>query len=234
MKAIIWLLLCVPNAAFSWSRRRGASRPVFYDDIAGICPELARLENAYPVIRSEYLAVRERLQNLPRYHEVDGLQYDISRSPSPAQNWRVFFFEAMGRKARANRRLCPRTAALIEGIPNVFQAFFSILEGGKSIPAHRSPYWGYLRYHLAIEVPRRGPEPRMRVKDRWLSWREGEGTLFDDSWEHELINSNAELRSVLIVDIARPTHAVGRVVDLVARSIMRQSYARWVLRRGVA
>jgi aspartyl/asparaginyl beta-hydroxylase (cupin superfamily) len=140
----------------------------------------------------------------------------------------------MGRKAKSNRQLCPNTAALIDGIPNVFQAFFSILEGGKSLPAHRSPYWGYLRYHLAIEVPDSGPTPRMRVNDRWLSWCEGKGMLFDDSWEHELINENPELRSVLIVDIARPANVPGRLVDGLTRFVMRHSYARWVLRRGAA
>jgi aspartyl/asparaginyl beta-hydroxylase (cupin superfamily) len=146
----------------------------------------------------------------------------------------VFFLEAMGRKAQANRQLCPRTAALVERVPNVFQAFFSILEGGKSLPAHRSPYWGYLRYHLAMEVPNGSPAPRMRVNDRWLSWHEGKGVLFDDSWEHELINENPELRSVLIVDIARPTNAFGRLVDFLTRYVMRHTYAWWLLRRSAA
>jgi aspartyl/asparaginyl beta-hydroxylase (cupin superfamily) len=84
------------------------------------------------------------------------------------------------------------------------QAFFSILEGGKSIPTHASPYWGYLRYHLALEVPKEGPQPQMRVGGQWFTWEEGKGFLFDDSWDHELVNENPNLRSVLIVDVTRP------------------------------
>ena len=128
---MIYLLLRLVNAAFA-GRGVGLT-PVIYGDIAAICPELARLEEAYPVIKAEYLTVKGRLQQVPRYHEVDGLQYELSSSRSPSQNWRVFFLEAMGRKAQANRQLCPRTAALVERMPNVFQAFFSILEGGKSL-----------------------------------------------------------------------------------------------------
>src|SRR5215813_5038206 len=84
-------------------------------------------------------------------------------TPSGGSNWRVFFFEAMGRKVRLNRRLCPKTAALIDSVPKVFQACFSILEPKKSVPAHCGLYNGYLRYHLGIEVPR---QPRLRFASR--------------------------------------------------------------------
>jgi aspartyl/asparaginyl beta-hydroxylase (cupin superfamily) len=41
----------------------------------------------------------------------------------------------------------------------LFQAFFSILDGGKSIPRHAAPYRGYLRYHLGLKVPKLLPAP---------------------------------------------------------------------------
>src|SRR5215813_10401379 len=190
------------------------------------------LQPRYPAIKKEYLAVRERLARVPRYHDVDRLQYEISNSPSASKNWRVFFLEAMGRNAALHRRQCPITAGVLDRIPGVFQAFFSILEGGKSIPTHSSPYWGYLRYHLALEVPKQSPQPRMRVGGQWLTWEEGKGFLFDDSWDHELVNENPNLRSVLIVDVARPMGRPCRAVHSVMQFIMGQTYARWVLRRS--
>jgi aspartyl/asparaginyl beta-hydroxylase (cupin superfamily) len=114
------------------------------------------------------------------------------------------------------------------------QAFFSILEGGKSIPTHASPYWGYLRYHLALEVPKEGPQPQMRVGGQWFTWEEGKGFLFDDSWDHELVNENPNLRSVLIVDVTRPMGRLCRAVHSVLQFIMGQTYARWVLRRSAS
>jgi aspartyl/asparaginyl beta-hydroxylase (cupin superfamily) len=44
----------------------------------------------------------------------------------------------------------------------------------------------------------------MRVKDRYHTWREGESLLFDDSWNHEVVNESDGIRVILIVDILRP------------------------------
>jgi aspartyl/asparaginyl beta-hydroxylase (cupin superfamily) len=233
VEKVAYLLLKLPNALFSASKT-WRSRPVVYPSVDAICPELRHLEAAYPAIKEEYLAVREGLDRVPRYHEVDRLQYELSGSPSASKNWRVFFLEAMGRKAALHRQRCPTTAGVLDRIPGVFEAFFSILEGGKSIPTHRSPYWGYLRYHLALEVPPQGPRPQMRVADQWLTWEEGKGFLFDDSWDHELVNENPDLRSVLIVDVARPMGRLCRAVHSALQFIMGQTYARWVLRRSAA
>jgi aspartate beta-hydroxylase/beta-hydroxylase len=233
MENVAYLLLRLPNALYRTSMP-WQSRPVLYPHVDAICPQLQQLEGAYPAIKQEYLAIRDKLDRIPRYHEVDRLQYAISGSPSASKNWKVFFLEAMGRKAKRHRQHCPNTAAVIDQIPGVFQAFFSMLEGGKSIPSHSSPYWGYLRYHLALEVPKQGPQPRMRVANQWLEWEEGKGFLFDDSWDHELVNENPNLRSVLIVDIARPMGRLGRVVHAVLLFIMRHTYGRWVLRRSGA
>ncbi len=85
----------------------------------------------------------------------------------------------------------------------MLQAFFSILEPGKSIPAHDGPYLGYLRYHLALRVPAQHP-PKIRIKDTWYTWKSGESVMFDDSWNHEVVNPSTEFRVVLIVDVMRP------------------------------
>jgi aspartyl/asparaginyl beta-hydroxylase (cupin superfamily) len=231
MENFAYLLLKVPNALYrrsmSW-----ASRPVLYPDVGIVCRELQQLEAAFPAIKQEYLAVRDKLHLLPRYHDLDRLQYEISASNSTSTNWKVFFLQAMGQKAKRHCRECPITSSVIEKIPGVFQAFFSILEGGKSIPTHSSPYWGYLRYHLALEVPKDGPEPRMRVGSQWMGWHEGRGFLFDDSWDHELVNANPKLRSVLIVDIARPMGPLCSTVHVLMQWVMGQTYGRWVLRRS--
>lgn len=231
VKNLAYLALNAPNAIFGISRN-WASRPVVFDDVETICPELRALERSYDAIREEYLAVRNSLDRVRRYHELDGLQRELSASPSESKNWRVFFLDVMGRKPEDNCRRCPATADALSRIPGLFQAFFSILEGGKSIAPHSSPYWGYLRYHLALEVPDNEPQPRMRVHNRWITWTEGKGFLFDDTWDHELVNENPELRSVLIVDIARPMSPVGNAVHAVATFILRHTYARWVVRRS--
>jgi aspartate beta-hydroxylase/beta-hydroxylase len=52
-------------------------------------------------------------------------------------------------------------------------------------------------------VPKNSP-PCIRIKDEVYEWKEQESILFDDTWEHEVINNSKQERVVLIMDILRP------------------------------
>ncbi len=109
----------------------------------------------------------------------------------------------MGEKPLKNWELCPKTSAMLDQIPNLFQSFFSILEPHTPVPPHSAPYGGYLRYHLPIIIPTDVP-PQLRVKAQMHTWREREGVLFDDTWDHEVFNESDFIRVVLVVDVLRP------------------------------
>ena len=189
-----------------WRYVRGPKREVFFD-AARTFPALLEIDRNFEVIKQELVPVLERIERMPRYHDVDRSQEFISGNDE--RNWRVICLStppapAAWRPAKQpNQDLFPRTVALVHAIPDFVQAFFSILEPGKSVPAHTGPTPYYLRYHTAFKVPERNP-PTLRVKDRYHTWQEGESLLFDDSWEHEVTNDSDELRVVLIVDVLRP------------------------------
>jgi aspartate beta-hydroxylase/beta-hydroxylase len=184
-------------------------RPVFYD-IDEVCPQLRELERAYPKIRTELDALLAQRTPMPRYHEVNSPAKEISSTTDG--NWNVFMLEVLGHHAERNCERCRATCGALKQVPGVLQAFFSILEPGKSIPVHDGPYVGYLRYHLGLRVPTDAP-PSIRVAGQEYVWREGEGVLFDDSWPHEVINHSKEMRAVLIVDIPRPFPLIPRMVN---------------------
>jgi aspartyl/asparaginyl beta-hydroxylase (cupin superfamily) len=169
-------------------------------------------------------------RTMPRYHELDQMQYNISARVDPDRDWKIYPLNIMGMKPAAFCARCPRTMALLDGIPGLFEAFFSILEGGKSIPAHEGPYRGYLRYHLGLLVPEESP-PSIRLKDQVYTWKEGESVLFDDSWEHEVYNRSPGDRVVLIVDIRRPMPLPFDAVNRLAQSIMKPLYGRQIQKR---
>jgi aspartyl/asparaginyl beta-hydroxylase (cupin superfamily) len=194
-----------PIPSFNWRFKRaagGEGRPVFYD-IDQTYPAFRLLDRSYPVIREELESVLNYKQRIPRYHELDRTEEYISASTDPDRDWRVFMLRSVAGTPTANQQRCPRTTALLRQIPGLYQAFFSILDPAKSIPAHNGSYYGYLRYHLGLRVPERDP-PTMRVKDQFHTWREGLSVLFDDSWNHEVLNHSDDLRVVLIVDVLRP------------------------------
>jgi len=207
------------------------TRPTFFN-IAETYPGLDHVTRAYPAIRSELDRLLAEWGELPQYHDVDPGERAISATTP--KRWNVFLLEIMGHRPAQNRASCPATCAALEKVPNRIQAFFSILEPGKSVPEHEGPYLGYLRYHLGVRVPRRNP-PKLVVNAQDYVWKEGEAVLFDDSWPHSVINSSDELRAVLIVDVRRPMPLVADVCNRFLIDVLaRHTYGRSVARKAEA
>ena len=208
----------------------GQNRPVIFD-IAKTAPALLTLDQNYQVIQQELDAVLQHKDRMPNYHDLDASQTKISAGDQPDKNWKVFMLFLSGMDAQSNQALCPHTTDLALRIPGLFQAFFSILDAGKRIPAHSGGYLGYLRYHLPLRVPEHKP-PSIRIKSHHHVWKEGQGVLFDDSWDHEVYNESADIRVVLIVDILRPMsmplHAMNWLLNRLA---IKNIYAKKVTQR---
>jgi aspartyl/asparaginyl beta-hydroxylase (cupin superfamily) len=229
IKRLSYATMMIPNAIITLSTK-WRLRPAFYD-IDKICPQLRLLESNFARIKAEYDQLCQIYGTMPSYDYADPLQKRIAAPKHAGEKWSVFFLEAMGLKPQLNRNRCPELTGLLEQIPNVFQCCYSILDGGKSIPPHHSPYRGYLRYHLGIEIPHSMP-PRMRVGSEWTQWQEGAGFLFDDTIEHEIINPGTSRRAVLIVDIARPMGWAGRLAHSSTSQLLKVTYARSLIRNA--
>lgn len=180
---------------------------VFYDPAA--FPWIAAMEKGTAAIQSELALVLRDVDGIPRFPEISAEQARITKG-----DWRTFFFFAYGHRVEENCRRCPQTARLLETIPGMTSAMFSILEPGAHLTPHRGPFKGVLRYHLALQVP----EPReacgIRVAGEVRHWQEGKSLVFDDTHEHEAWNRSAGTRVVLFVDVVRdlpgPLSAVNR------------------------
>jgi aspartyl/asparaginyl beta-hydroxylase (cupin superfamily) len=206
----------------------GSQRPVFFD-IGKTVPALTLLTEQQAIVKQELKIVLAARSSIPRYHELDFLQFSISGKVDKEKDWKVLMLYAMGERPAANRSLCPRTCELLDNIPGLFQAFFSILDAGKSIPLHAGPYRGYLRYHLALEVPMKNP-PSLYIEGQQYVWQEGEAILFDDTFYHEVVNKAEEDRVILVVDVLRPLPPLAhRVNRFIMQDATRYIYAKGVL-----
>ncbi|AMP88970.1 aspartyl/asparaginyl beta-hydroxylase domain-containing protein [Legionella pneumophila] len=205
-------------------------RPVFFD-IDQTFPELNHITRHFPDIKKEFENVQANVKEFPRYHDIDPGESAISNTTE--KNWNVFMLYLLGYQLKEARLLCPTLCNLLEGIPHLIQAFFSILEPGKSIPLHEGPYIGYLRYHLGIHVPKNNP-PQILVNNQPYTWKEGEAVLFDDSWPHEVRNTSDDYRAVLIIDVLRPMPFLPQLVNqFVTHVIARYFYGRKVMKRAM-
>ncbi|MDT0558713.1 aspartyl/asparaginyl beta-hydroxylase domain-containing protein [Ichthyenterobacterium sp. W332] len=179
----------------------GQNRPVFFD-VKKTFPKLSVIEENFNSVKTEFENVNKHFE-IPAYHEVDQRSYAISAKVEEKLKWKVFLLNYSGKTPDLAKELCPKTTELLNTIPNAYKVFFSVLEPGKSIPAHHGPYRGYLRYHLGLQVPKNSP-PSIRIKDKIYHWKEKESILFDDTWDHEVINNSDKERAILIIDLLRP------------------------------
>jgi aspartate beta-hydroxylase len=204
-------------------------RPTFFD-VAKTYPALDRVTQAYPAIRREFDRLFAEAGELPQYHEIDSGERKISNATP--KRWSVFMLEILGHRPGANRARCPETCRVLDQVPNLIQAFFSILEPGKSVPEHEGPYLGYLRYHLGLRVPAQNP-PKLIVNSQEYIWREGEAVLFDDSWPHSVVNHSNDSRAVLIVDVRRPLPMMPDLFNrFITDVIARHTYGRKIARQA--
>lgn len=159
-----------------------------------------RAEDAVPDVQRELDEVLSHADELPNFQDISVDQRSISKD----EGWKTFFFLAYGYRSEANRRRCPKTAALLDSIPGCVTGFFSILGPRKHLPPHRGPWRGVIRYHLALKVPEPASASGIRVGGEVAHWVEGGSLLFDDGYVHEAWNGTDEVRVVLFCDILRP------------------------------
>jgi beta-hydroxylase len=172
-------------------------------------PWVGEVEAAYPAIRAELDALLEHPERIPAFHQISPDQERISKG----DNWKVFTFHAYGTRIEDNRALCPETSKLIDRVPGLQNAWFSILAPGYHIPPHHGPTRAVVRLHLGLIVPEDRESCWIRVDDQICTWEEGKVIVFDDTYEHEVRNDTADRRVVLFVDFDRPMDRIGSLVN---------------------
>jgi beta-hydroxylase len=175
-----------------------ANRPVH--DVAEF-PWAVQVEREWHLIRAELDRLLARKDELPGFHEI----ISEVRSISTDRDWKTFLFARYGVKSAEANRLCPETWRILQTIPGMKMAMFSVFEPGKQLKPHRGIYNGILRLHLGLRVPDTSPGTvAIRVGDEVCHWEEGRVLIFDDSYEHEAWNHSEHTRVVLFVDFVRP------------------------------
>ena len=185
------------------------------------------LEAQTGAIRSELLPLMPHLDQIPAFHEISPDQARISKG----DHWKTFVLVAFGETIAHNANLCPKTMTLLAGIPQLENAWFSILAPGYHIPPHRGPTRALVRCHLGLLVPDPADQCWLRVDSERRHWQEGVCLLFDDTYEHEVQNNTEGYRTVLFLDVQRPMDRVGTLLNrALLRGLKASAYVRDPLR----
>lgn len=180
-------------------------------------------------IRAELEDLLRRPEAIPSFHTVSPHQLGITSD----DRWKTHIFYIHGNRCEENCARCPRTTELLQTIPGLKSAMFSILGPRKHIGKHRGPYAGLLRYHLGLIVPAQKESCRIQVGSSVRCWEAGKALVFDDSHDHEVWNDTDELRAVLFVDFMRPVPYPLSVWNALAvRSLGWASMARMAAKKA--
>ena len=177
-------------------------------------PWAKRLEDGFDVIRAELDEVLCYRDDLPNFQDISTDQASITDD----DRWKTYFLFGYGFKSESNCARCPETTRLLEQVPGMTTAFFSILSGHKHIGEHRGPWRGVIRYHLALKIPEPANDCGISVGGEVAHWQEGKSLIFDDGYEHFAWNDTDGLRVVLFMDVLRPLR---QPADLVNKGLIK-------------
>ena len=170
-------------------------------------PWLDRVEAATDVITGELEALLEHDRGFSPYLQT--VPHLPSRTDYPlvdSMDWSTSFLWKDG-EATPNAARCPGTMDALADAPlcriaaRSPQIMFSQLKAG----AHILPHTGFVNTRLVCHLPLITPPGcKFRVGNDVRQWEKGRAWVFDDTIEHEAINTSDRTRVVLIFDIWRP------------------------------
>jgi aspartate beta-hydroxylase len=202
---------------------RQAPRFLFVPDLPAtpfldpaLLPWTQRLVQAYPAVRAEAL---QRLSERPASAVVPG-------EVSSATSWDGYYFIRHGARVDAHHPPCPATSALVDTLDlcrirdQAPSACFSWMSPQSRIAAR----FGLTNSRVVVHLPLiAGGNSGLRVVDGDArTWVEGEPCVFDDSFQHELWNDDAETGAILLMDAWNPhlspieQRALGQMIEAIS------------------
>lgn len=160
--------------------------------------QLKVFEDHWEEIRDEAVSLNAQT-HIKASDELDDLGFNSFFKTG----WKRFYLKWYGASLPSANLLCPRTVELINEVPDVKGAMFTMLPPGAKLVRHRDPYAGSLRYHLGLVTPN-SDNCYINVDGQKYAWRDGEAVMFDETYLHYAANNTDSNRIILFLDIRRP------------------------------
>lgn len=183
-------------------------------------PWIPFIEENIPVMKEEMERVLTRINDLPNFQDISIEQQYVTRGEA---KWKIFPFIAYGVNMAELETDCPKTTQLLQHIPGIKTAMYSILLPNFHVPIHRGPYRGVLRLHIPLKLPTNPKDCKIEVGNEVRCWEENKCLIFDDGLLHQVWNNSEEIRVVIFIDFLRPLrfpwHRINQhVVKLISKT----------------
>jgi len=153
-------------------------------------------------LQEHWQVIADEVDAIPRT-DLTHIKGDLFFRNIADDKWKKLYLKWYGDFDPIGLQKCPRTCAILRGLPSIKSAMISHLEPGAKIKPHRGPLAGIVRLHLGLNTPNQD-ECFINVNGKNYSWRDGEVVLLDDTYEHYVENNTDTTRTVLFCDIERP------------------------------
>ena len=178
-------------------------------------------------IQDNWETIKDEVVNLyrQRYFEVtkepnSEASYDIGFRTFFKYGWSKFYLKWYGHTHDSAKKLCPKTVKILENIPSVNGAMFTVLPVNGQLTRHLDPIACSLRYHLGLDTPN-SDDCYINIDGVSYSWRNGEALLFDETYLHYAKNDSQSYRLILMCDVDRPMNFPGRIINCLYKAMMR-------------
>jgi len=180
---------------------RSATTPEYQVFPNTVFPWVPYLEANWEAIRDEAQAILEDRMSVPSVREVSVDHEKIAVDGK----WRSFFLWGYGVKIEKNLARAPKTAKILENIPGLLTAFYSVMLAGAHVPKHTGPTKAIVTAHLGLIIPKNREACHMAVGDNNdIVWQPGKIAIFDDMFPHQVWNDTNEDRIILLLHLKRP------------------------------
>jgi beta-hydroxylase len=185
-------------------------------------PGLQDIKNNWETIREEALVLHSA-QALEKTSDPNSQSYyDIGFRTFYKYGWKKFYLTWYGHTHASAKRLCPKTVEILNNVPCVNGAMFTVLPVGSKLTRHLDPVACSLRYHLGLSTPN-SDDCFINIDGQQYSWRDGEDLVFDETYLHFAKNNSDQDRLILMCDIERPMNFLGKIVNFFYKIVGRMS-----------
>ena len=204
------------------------SKPSWKLEETGIEVVLQNIKKNWKKIKKEALDIFQK-ELYPYYPDLEKIR--------GKGTWRVFKLYANGKRiintktGKENCLYVPLTCKLLNGIPflpynSMGSSSFSLLSSGSHVAPHSGPSNTRLRVHLGLDIPEQKDDDnlasftKLRVGNEYLTWKNGEMLIWDDSYDHEVWHYHPKNHSRLIfmVDLWHPELTIKQIAEIILNS----------------
>ena len=161
-------------------------------------PGLEKIKQNYEIIRAEAKVLLD-MGVFQRPPAADEPGYNTFEKGG----WRMYPLKWYTKECGPSAvRACPKTCAVMDSVPAVRSAMFTVLPPGAKLGRHHDPIASSLRYHLGLLTPN-SDLCALTLDGVKHVWKDGEELLFDQTYLHSAINRTNIVRVILFCDVEK-------------------------------